>query len=167
MTYNPTPKLLFAQTVAKTVANSIVEDTLVAAGIGSNTIPANFLVPGRTLKIRASGVLSDVGTPTNNVKVKLGSVVVATTGVVAFTGAHTGAAWSAVLDLTCLSTGVGGTVIGQGSMSVEPNDFEGMPNPSPIVIDTTVPQTVDVTFTWGTANPGNTITCTNLTVEAA
>ena len=32
-------------------------------------------------------------------------------------------------------------------------------------INTTISNTIDVTYTWGTANAANTVTCTNATIE--
>ena len=156
---------VFVQTASQTVANTVTETTLTATGVGTLTLPANFFVSGKTIRIKASGVVSDTGTPTNTVNIKLGGTTVATTGAVAFSGALSNNAWFIEAEITCRTTGVGGTVFVQGRFDVEPGNFEGMPNTTTDTVNTTTTLLIDVTFTWGTASASNTITCTNLTVE--
>ena len=54
----------------------------------------------------------------------------------------------------------------QGFFDEEPDNRAGMVNTTTVTINTTVTQAITVTFQWGTASAGDTITCTNLIVEA-
>jgi hypothetical protein len=155
----------FVQTASKVVASTVAETTLVAAGVGSMTLPANKLAVGKTLFITAGGFISDTATPTFRVRVKIGGVLILDTGAVTFSGTIANNQWSIVAAITCRTAGVGGTVIGQGSFREEPDNRAGMANLAPVVVDTTIANLVDVTWEWGTSDPANTITCTNLIAD--
>lgn len=169
MSYSPVPKTLFAQIASKTIANTIVETSLLAAGVGSAVVPKNFLVPGRSLVIKAQGFMSDTGTPTFTFRFKLGATVILVTATT-LTGAISNNQWRLEINLTCRSVGVGGTVIAQALFVQEtggnPDNFF-VTSLTPVVLDTTVDNAADLTWQWGTADPADTITCTNLLVEAA
>lgn len=159
--------VLFTQTQTKTVANTITESALTGTGVGTLTLPANFLIAGRTLKITASGIHSATGNPNITIKIKFGSTVILSTGAVA-SGNSTNAAFEAQGLITCYTTGGTGTVWSQGfyrETGGGVNTF-GMSNTSTVTVDTTATQAITITVTWGTADPGNTILCSNVVVEA-
>jgi len=171
MSYDPSGTI-FAQTTDKTVVNSAAETTLTAAGVGSLTLRANSLVPGKTIRIKAKGFYSETGNPTIRFKIKIGAVIVLDTTAESLNGSGTAnnAEWTLNAEITCRTTGVGGTVAGQGEWVSSQNSATstvslGMTNTSPVTIDTTVAEAIDLTVQWGAADPGDTITCTNLTVE--
>lgn len=162
----PTKGSMFEQTASQTIANSGAETTLFGTGVGGHSLPISYLVPGKSIRIRMSGTIADTGNPTMTVNVKLGSTIVATTGAVNFgslTGTHS---WFIDAIITCRTTGVGGTVFAQGKFEISAASMQGMPSTSPVTVNTTTTLPIDVTFTWGTADPADTITCTNATVEA-
>jgi acyl-coenzyme A thioesterase PaaI-like protein len=167
---NGTPTgTLFVQTADATIASSAAETTLTAAGVGSLTLPANFFRTGKTIRVRARGYVSDTGTPTFRVKIKLGSTIVLDTTAIAFAGTIANDQWFVEGIITCRTTGASGTVMGQGSYSAETNvnsNRAAMTNTATTTIDTTASQAVDVTWQWGTSSASNTITCSNLLLEA-
>lgn len=158
----------FSQTASVTVSNTGTETTLTGAGLGSLTIPANTLVAGTTYRLKASGYLADLLTPTLDVKFKLGSVAIddsAATALVTLTGNQN---WTYDGTFTCRTTGASGTVFSQGVFTY----FNGTtpltlasPNTATSTIDTTASQAVTFTATWGTASSSNSIICTNLSLE--
>lgn len=157
---------LFTQTATKTVANTGSETALNSTGVGSLTLPASSLIAGRTIKITAAGFHSSTGNPTIRLKVKFGATIILDTGAVT-SGNSTNAFWEVRGFITCYTTGGTGTVWGQGFYSESgggANSFS-MVNTSAITIDTTATQAITLTAQWGTADPGNTTTCTNLIVE--
>lgn len=161
---------LFAQTASATVANTTTETTLASTGEGSLTLPANFLRPGRTVRVRASGFASDTGTPTLRFRVKLGSTTIGDTGAIALTGTVSNEGFVVDYELTCRTAGASGTVIGQGFSHVDNSTntglLESLPSTAAVTVNTTTAQAVSVTAQWGTASSSNTITCTNLVVES-
>lgn len=161
----------FTQTADVTVANTGSETTLVGTGIGSATLAANRLAAGHTIRVMASGYLSDdaaaAGTLTFRVKVG-GSTVVATAAVTLPNGISNGG-WQLVADITCRTAGETGTVIGQGHVTLNSDASTGaiyqMVATSTTTVDTTGTLAVSVTAQWGTADTDNTLTCTNLVVD--
>lgn len=148
---------LFAQTSNSTIADTVTETTMIDGGDGSLVLPANFFRVGRTLRIFARGIHSSTGNPTVTIKVKLGSTVIAQGSAAGGNGSSDG--WDLVVDLTCRSIGGSAQIMGVGYYN------EHHSNGAKIgildqgaTINSGSSQTVDLTFTWGTADVGNTIT---------
>jgi hypothetical protein len=114
------PITLFTQTAdSTTTANTLT--TLFGTGVGTLTLPANFLIVGRTIMIRLGGYIStaDGGAGTKTLTLTLGGVTVAsgTSGATFTTVGNAG--WEAVATITCRTVGAGGTVIGGGNWSTQ------------------------------------------------
>lgn len=158
--------VLFTQTDTVTVADTVTETDLTGTGVGTLTLPANFFVAGKTIKIRALGYHSSTASPDITLRFKLGSTTVLTTGTIS-SGNATDESWICDACLTCRTTGATGTVIGQGYYDELHGNGStgGMVNTAATTIDTTASQAISLTVEWGTANAGNTISCTNLVIE--
>lgn len=160
---------LFGQTADQTIANSGAETTLLGSGAGSLTIPANSAAVGTSYRVLIRGkfgTMTPVGT--TQLKVKLGSTTVLDSGAVnaLMANANTGF-FEIEAVLTCRSTGgsgtFSGTVIGRFAYTtVAAHIYDST---SAGTVDTTAAQAIDVTWTWGTANPANTITSTVCKVD--
>lgn len=159
--------LLFVQTASATIANSTTETAISSTGVGSLTLPANFFIIGRTIRITGRGFHSSTANPNITLKIKFGSTVMLTTGAVQ---SKNGSTDSFVIsgEITCRTTGASGAFMSQGQyLELHTGGaFEGMKNTATVAVDTTTSQTITVTAQWGTANASNTITLTNLTVES-
>lgn len=157
---------LFTQTASATVANTTAETALSSTGEGSLTLPANYLRVGRTIRVKAWGYHSSTAGPTIRIRIKLGSTTVLDTTAIN-SGNGTNKMWTVDGVITCRTTGGSGTVFGQGFYAeLHPSGTtDSMVNTGATTVDTTATQAISVTAQWGTANAGNTITCTNLTVE--
>ena len=157
---------VFSQTASVTVGNTVTETTLVGAGQGSVTLPANFFIVGKAIRMTMRGVVSSTGGPNITVKVKLGATTILTTGAVAAASATDD---GFVLDalLTCRTVGATGTIFSQGSFQelIVAGNIMDMANTAAATIDTTGTLAIDVTVEWGAAAAGNTITATNFIVE--
>ena len=160
---------LFVQTATGTVANTVSETALTSTGVGSLTLPANFFIAGRTIRIWGQGFHSTTGTPTIRIKIKLGSTIIADTGAQTSTAASNN--WIVVnADITCRTVGASGTIFTQGEYreaSTSPSSFNlfALSNTATTTIDTTASQALSVTAQWGTASASNTISMTNFTME--
>lgn len=163
---NPTAGY-FSQTASVTVANTIAEKTIVGAGRGSMVIPAARLMVGTTIRIRARGIIADTLTPTLRLRIKIGATTFCDTGAIALTALTGTHGWVIDADITVRTAGAGGTALGQAIMNVNSGPFIDMDTTNTVAgaLDTTNPQTADVTVEWGTANAANTLTATNLTLE--
>jgi hypothetical protein len=94
----------FTGTADQTASNTASETSITPSGVGTLTIPANFLVAGKTLRIKAGGKYSTDGAagPDLNLKIKLGSTIIAEFGDAEMTVGATDVAWVA----GCLHLGV-------------------------------------------------------------
>lgn len=159
--------LLFVQTASATIANSTTETAISSTGVGSLTLPANFFIIGRTIRITGRGFHSSTANPNITLKIKFGSTVMLTTGAVQ---SKNGSSDAFVIsgDITCRTTGASGAFMSQGQyLELQSTGvLYGMKNTATVAVDTTTTQAITVTAQWGTANAGNTITLTNLTVES-
>lgn len=160
---------LFVQTADVTVSNTTTETTLAGSGIGTLTIPANFFVAGKTLRIRAVGYYAQTATPNLNFRVKLGSVTVALTATQAVGGSGN-CTWQVECFITCRATGSTNTLSAQGlNVRASNSAVSGvvpMANAALLSVDTTVSQLIDFLCQWGAASASNICVCSHLMVEA-
>lgn len=157
--------LLFCQTADVTVADTVTETTLIGAGTGSVTIPANKLEQGDTLRIIASGYLSDTGNPTMDIKVSIGGSEICSTGANNLNSNSTDADWSMSVTSAVRQSGSSGLVSSSGMFQHDDGTSFGMVKKTVTNVDTTGTLDIDITATWGTADASNTITCQEVTVE--
>jgi hypothetical protein len=156
---------LFTQTADATCANTTTETTLTSTGVGTLTLPANFFVPGKTIKLQAYGFHSSTSGTTVTIRVKLGSTTILTASGTSGPDTNAGVIMDTVI--TCRTTGASGTVAGQGvytEIGNSPN-FRQMTNTAAVTVDTTASQAITMTAQWGAASAGRTITVTNLSVQ--
>jgi len=153
---------LFSQTATVTVANTTTETTLIGAGEGSVTLPADFFIVGRSIKLYACGVHSSTGNPTITVRVKYGSTTIGT--ITGTSGNGSNDTWTLQGIYTLRTAGSSGTLMGQSEFfEVHPNGLRvGTDATTTTTINTTASNALNITVQWGTASSGNTISATNL-----
>jgi hypothetical protein len=158
---------LYSQTSSITVGNTTAETSVItgATGSGSPTLPAGFFRSGKTIRVTVWGYHSAVSNPTIDWKIKLGSTIVLDTTAISSNNS-TNQEIQVVGYITCRTTGAMGTVFSQGRYEELTHLNAQMLNTSTSTIDTTSSQLLDVTVQWGTMAVGNTVTVTNVTVEA-
>jgi hypothetical protein len=159
---------IFTGTADVTVSNSNTETTIVPTGEGTMTLPANFLVAGKTIKIDAWGIWTEDAVPsTLELRAELGGTLLCTTGAQTMVTSE-GGEWHMEVIFTCRSTGVSGTIYSQGEvdfMSAFTTSVKHwMRRSATNAIDTTVSNAIDLTATHGAADADNSITTTNITV---
>ena len=157
--------LQFVQTATQTIANTVAESSLLGIGVGSLTIPSNTLKEGSVIKLDFWGEHSATNSPNITVNFKLNGVTMGTTGQYA-TDDDTLDLFRIEVSLVCYSAGVSGSFWVQGwIIEGGGGSYHPIVTNSPVTIDTAIPQTVDLTFQWDVADPLNSITSTNVTVE--
>lgn len=164
---------IFTSSTNKVITNTVTETSAVPTGVGSLTLPANFWVVGKTIRIRGGGVFSTAAAlpGTFTVKVKYGSTVLATSS--AFTAVANLSTQGFSLDstLTCMSTGATGTLFVNGGFNYSTGlnlsrNFNDLTNAgATVTVNTTTSNLLDVTATWGTASASNILNTTNAIVE--
>ena len=159
------PRVLFSCADSKTVASTAAETSLIDLVSGSQTLVANQLGKvGRMIRMSFSGYASDTGTPTIQLKFKLGSTIMFDTGLTTLGSGFSNKVWHFDGELVIQTAGASGKIIGQGKFYVDGTTIDVI-NTSQISLDTTVSQLVDCTWQWGTSSASNTSTMTNGLVE--
>ena len=166
--------VIFTATADATVSNTTTEGTIVGSGVGTKTLPANFFVAGKTIRVTVRGELdADEGVSVHQVtlKVKLGTTAVLETTVdsdVVLVDSY----FEVSGIITCRTTGSSGTVFSQGQVLVgvagdeEPaKDIYPMLKTGTTTINTTVTHVLDVTAKWNNASTRSSIKGTNVIVE--
>ena len=110
-------RTIFTAGASVNVTNTATETTLVSTVFkGSMYLPKSFFTIGRGFRLTARGTYGTEVVPvTLNIRVKLGSVTIITTGDQTPAGTMTDQWWELATDVICRSTGTTGTVIGHGS----------------------------------------------------
>lgn len=158
---------------ATAVANSVSNTSIlsnIATSIGSLTIPANSLTPGKILVPRFFGTWGTSGSPNITIQVLLGATVVAQatmSSIIAGSGngwtlEAAGAGGLQVQVINGASSKIYGYIAMRfhgGSFQILNSTGTGGAAASQITFDATANLTLDVKVQWGTASPSNTIRC--------
>jgi hypothetical protein len=141
----------------------------------NKVIPANYLLPGMKLRLKACGTFSNTGTPTLILGFYVGAVagtaLAATSAITTTTGA-TNWPWSMALDVQVRTLGSSGTVMpmnGFIDLATSLTAVTRRPIPetalATVTWDTTASKALTVGATWGTSSASNTLTCLDFDVE--
>ena len=156
-TYN-----LFVQTATVSVTANGAEQTLVGAGAGSATLPANFFSVGKDLRIKAHGYWTRAA-GNLRIRVYLGGTLVLDTGA-SNPGSSTNQGWDLEANCTGRTTGAPGPVMCQGRLNLATSATAGVTwtpvNTAATAVTTTGTLAVDITCLW--SGNGDTFACTNL-----
>lgn len=157
--------ILYRQIADNTITNttdelSVFDDT---GAVGTRTLPANFFELNKVLKLDTRGVISTGVGKTRQLKVKLGSTVIGDSGAVSLPNSMSGDFFMAEMYIKCTAVGVSGSVTILGYTMLHPST--GFVNGqvaelvgSPTTIDTTQAHVLDITYQWGDAIAGNSVT---------
>lgn len=156
-------KALFIQTASVTVGNTTTETTLIGAGAGSVTLPANFFSStGKTARVTITGYYSRTS-GSQTWRFKIGGTTIITM-LASING--TNVLWSLDLIITCRATGVTGTVqVQPTNASVNTTIVSSVARTTTSTINTTVSQTLDITVQNSIAAVGNRVTATNVIIQ--
>lgn len=164
---------IFTQTATQTIAATITETTILGSGVGTLTLPANFFVAGKQVRIILKGVYS---TPLVNlgnitVKIKLGSTVLASATANALLVNATNQDFDSNCTIICRTAGATGSVVISGlvNYSLGANTAAArLPinnGSTAVTIDTTSSLVLNITVTWSNNTTGNSISSLISVVE--
>ena len=157
---------IFVATADKTLTDT---GSLIPTGVGSLTIPADFLKVGKTLRIWIRGYHTmDVTPPDLIFSVVLGGVTVCATASFS-DSANTSQYWEITADVTVRSVGAGGTIRGAGKLLMEEGngntDSRGLLGLVDAAVNTTIANLLDVRVAYNPADAGSPITTTLCVVQ--
>jgi hypothetical protein len=156
---------LFAQTANSTpITGTTVETTLIGAGVGTLSVPANGFQVGDSFRAVFGGVMNAANNQTIRIKLKTGSVILLDSGVQNLGSAIVDDVWSLNVDFTIRQVGAAtvASIVSLGSFhytktnnaSVQGFGFNVVNNTT---FNTTISNTLDVTVQWGSNNATNNI----------
>lgn len=165
--------VIFTATADNSVTNSTSELSALPTGVGTKTLPANFFVVGKAVRIKGGGVFSTAvaAQGTLNVKVKYGSTILSQSTAFTPVANLTTQGFDFEVIIVCRTTGATGTVTTTGgftysiglNLARDVNDLVNSGNTT--TIDTTASTALDVTATWGSASSSNIVKTTTCTIS--
>lgn len=164
---------IFTQTATKTITNTITETSIIGSGIGTPSLPANFFVVGKTIRLRIGGIYTTpaLATPSIVIKVKYGATVIATVTTSSLLSGATNLEFDGEVLITCRTTGATGTVMVHGDIEYSTGlagtiAVDSLNNAgATTTIDTTGGNLLDVTITWDSATTTRSVSSTITTIE--
>jgi hypothetical protein len=163
---------LFAQTSSSTPASGINQNSIIGAGVGTLSVPANAFQIGDSFTLASDGLLSSLSSATLEIRVRtLAGVVLADTGIISMASATSKPFLLSLYFTIRTLGGVGVASISSGGLfSYIRNggtQFEGyvLSQINSTTFDTTTSNTLVITAQWDTNNAGNTIQTFNLILQ--
>lgn len=156
--------LLYYSKEPKVIQNTIEETSFFTDNKGGSLLlPPNFFDVGVSIIIKFRGFVSNSGTPTNTIKIKLdGTEINSSSGSLPLNMDKQ--YFDTEIELLCSKQGVDGLIcacgrsIIQGGVGITTASIRGIVDDTPSVIDTTKEQLIDVTYTWEALNANNILT---------
>lgn len=156
---------LYSQTAnSAIVTNTIAETTIIGAGVGTLSVPANGFSVGDSFRAIFGGVINAENNQTIRIRMRTGAVLLLDSGPQNLGSAVIDDVWSLNVDFTVRQIGAAGvaSIVSLGSFhytktnnaSVQGFGFNVVNNTT---FNTTISNTLDVTVEWGAANTGNNI----------
>lgn len=151
-------------------ATGTTEQSLIAAGSGSMTIPAGWAMPGSTARLVIRGTLTTplVSLGTSTFRFKTNGTTRTSGTTLNILGGMTGAGFVAYQTISFRSVGATGTAVCAGEIrypsgSLTQRATVDMVAATPFTIDTTGPITLDLTAQWTLI--GHTVEAVTTTLE--
>jgi hypothetical protein len=159
---------LYSQTSLSTpIVNTDVEASLVGAGVGSLTVPANGFRVGDSFTAKMCGRFSSLNNANLEISIKSNSNVIAAIPVLTLT-ASTDVVFDLIVDFTVAAVGPLGvaSLHANGMFTYNKSSNSNYIGTNFLVIDntdfdTTIINTLDITAKWGAASLSNSIQSQN------
>lgn len=156
--------VIYSQTSSGVIGNTALQLSLCGTGEGTLTLPVNFLVDGRVIRLTAGGFYSSAAAATDvTIRFLAGATVLVNTGTLTLPVSEVDQMWEASMVLVCRVAGVSATTVAHGSYaykSVASGNLITAPMIATggITLNTTTSLAVNLTAQWVTADVSNTIT---------
>jgi hypothetical protein len=163
---------LYAQTVTGPSVTGIAEQSIIGAGVGTLSVPANAFSIGDSFTTALDGIISSISSATIHIHIKtVAGAILADTGVVSLAAA-TNKSWTLNLYFTVRTLGGAGvaSISSGGLFSYIRNggtNYEGfvLSTINTTTFDTTINNELVITAMFNTGNAGNTIKSYNFTLQ--
>jgi hypothetical protein len=162
---------MFSGSAVKTVNTTTAQTSIVpTSGVGSMTLKAATVGTASTFRLTLRGYISNTAAPFIQIVVKLGTVVIFDTTSTGMNGITGNQPFKIEALFTVYTTGVSGTIIGQGEFNYATNASTAfnvlfVANTATSVVDFTTDKLIDTLVTWSASSASNSITTTNCILE--
>jgi hypothetical protein len=161
--------VLFTNSARSTVTGATTDTTVMPAGVGTLTLPANFFVAGKAVRITVKGHLKADSTHTLTVSALYGATGLAQIAHVQGSNVTSYTAFEYECTVVCLTTGASGTVA-VNSRILTPATIAAFTvasdGSSTVTINTTTSNALDLQVKWSTAGANNSWLVNSVVVEA-
>jgi hypothetical protein len=160
------PHLGYVATASTTVANTTTTTTIIPSGVGSLAAGDSYAYTGRSFRITLSGYIENHLTDTFEIALAYGATTIVLQPTLNFTVSPVG--FKMVYDGTFRTVGSMGTLFVQSAFIPDQTGNLGptvSPTTSASTINTTTSNDMDVIVTWSAAQPDDSITVSNFTLE--
>ena len=172
----PPQSKIFSSTTSAGPGGTGSEATIIGTGIGSLTLPPNFFVPGRGIRIKAKGAVQSTGVAgTLRIRGKLGGVTLLdSTAITMANSIPASTPWSLEADIVCRSVGAAGAMsyVMQALLGQTAGGFGAANAPGVLhdfdtaaTLDTRIAQLIDFTAQWGTSDASNVISTSSFEIS--
>lgn len=157
---------LYSQIVQSATINTTGEQTLIGSGVGSLLVDRDVFQVGDSFHGKIGGKINATGGGGRSeitINVKAGSTILASTGVFDLDTATNGG-WELELDFTIATIGASGTICTNGNFCYNKDanrEVFGHIFQDVQPIDTTIPNTLNITAEWNVLNTGDDIYSAN------
>lgn len=162
---------LYSQTQEGPLVTGTTEGTLIGPGLGTLSVSPNLFQIGDSFHLRVNGKITNANNNQLVIQLKSNGNVIGTTGTITLP-ATTDKNWELTTDFTVILLGTAGNAKLQtnGKFIYNKNSnnaFEGIAfdYTESINFDTTILNTLDITATWLTSDPSNSIHTHQLTLN--
>lgn len=141
------------------ITNTTSEKTLIPDGVGTLSVPANTFNVGDSFRAVIGGNFSCANNQDFSLRIKINDIIILDSGIQNCSNI-TNDTFYLNIDFTIRSVGESGEVVSLGSFHYTKqsnNSVQGFSFKDVVEIDTTVDNTLDVTFQWAQSNQSNSI----------
>lgn len=161
-------RTMYTMLTSQIIQNTINETTHFndTNALGTRIFPANFLKVGHVIRLNIRSDFSCSGNPTNTLRIKFGgNTIVENVGQLGSN--HNNSYAELQMEFVVRSVGVNGSMVGQGRTMLSGNSdiSRRLMITTPVTINTTISNLLDVTYQWGQANVGDILIATNGTIQ--
>jgi hypothetical protein len=158
----------FTQTQKITLTNTTTETSMVGSGTGSVLYPSEFFVIGKSIDLKAAGFISAKNGHTSTLRIYLGNIKLVES-TLTMPAALTDASYDLYFTLSCVGENL---IIGQGYTRImagvgqTTSYFRPLRMTADATINASTSNLLNITYQWGTADTGDSVTSTNAIVTS-
>jgi len=159
----------FQQNTPVTIGNTAVETTMLTTGIGTKVFGPGWFNVGTIVRIKILGTAQTLNAAqTIQIRAYLGAVKILDTGAITTPALASATAYRRDIDFSFTSIGATGSCEAGTTQLIfggTPSSIANSTTPTVTAVNTTISNTLNLTYTWGAADASNVVIVSGLVVE--